>query len=98
MQILFRSCGEPLPLVGMRAAIDNRGMDSKDLTRDQVTELKAKAAEMNQWLRKLELRMTETGFPEDDALLQSTKRAHLHMHDLWIHLHYLECDRGRQER
>jgi hypothetical protein len=70
------------------------GMNSADLTRDQVQQLLDRALDDLSYYAKLRSRMKEQGFPTTDPLYVSVDQAHARLQDLRMHLHYEVCNRG----
>jgi len=68
-------------------------MDSRDLTKEQLDELKARLTGASCYLQALCERMVQAGFPYDDELRQKVTRAYDAIHSLSISIHYLACDR-----
>lgn len=72
-------------------------MNSKDLTREQLDALAEKARRLTAFLNAMKERMGQQGFPVDDSLYRQTTAAFNAVHELRMTLHYLSCDKARQD-
>lgn len=68
------------------------GMRSESLTDDQVGVIAAKVRPMLRYLARLENRMKEQAFPDDDRLLVLVRQARRDLQNMHLELHYLSCD------
>ncbi len=67
-------------------------MRSDQLTDDQLSALAARVRPMMAYLARLEKRMRDQQFSDDDRLLVLVCRAREKLQDLHLELHYLSCD------
>jgi hypothetical protein len=67
-------------------------MRSTDLTREQIAALADRVHPILDYMRRLEGRMEEQGFPPDDELFAAVRKAHGAARDLYVELHYARCD------
>ena len=71
-------------------------LDSRTLSTGQAERLKEALGPQLRYLGRLLARMEKVGFVPSDPLYQKVKAAHDAVHDLHIHVHYLECDARRR--
>lgn len=69
-------------------------MNSSNLTLPQLQKLLNTALDDLERYAKFRLWLKEQGFPGDDPLVVCVDRAHAHLQDLRMHLHYEVCKRG----
>jgi hypothetical protein len=69
-------------------------MNSSDLTLPQLQKLLNTALDDLERYARFRLWLKEQGFPGDDPLVVRVDRAHAHLQDLRMHLHYEVCNRG----
>jgi hypothetical protein len=67
-------------------------MESSDLTPEQAHAIHEQLRPMVAYLLKLEERMEERDFPQDDELYPMVKRAHDAAHALFLETHELGCE------
>jgi hypothetical protein len=69
-------------------------MDSGDLTTEQARAMHRSLFRLANYLSRVVRRMEQAGFPPDDHLFQTTKRAYDAICTLCMELHYLSCKSG----
>jgi hypothetical protein len=69
-------------------------MDGTDLTTEQARKMHQSLFRLANYLSRVVRRMEQTGFPPDDHLYQTTKRAYDAVCTLCMELHYLSCKSG----
>ena len=75
------------------------GMNSNDLSKQQVEQLLSKMWPMLRYLKRLKDRMERRSFPKEDELYRLVARIHDDMHHLSVTLHYMTCNGvGRPSR
>jgi hypothetical protein len=65
------------------------GMDSSDLTPEQLNQVFAKLAPIAHYLARVKARMIEKDFPPDDELFQMVEKAHAQAHAAAMKVHEL---------
>jgi hypothetical protein len=70
------------------------GMNSADLTCDQCRAMHKSLFRLANYLSRVVKRMEKTGFPPDDPLYRSARRAYDSVCSLCMELHYLGCKSG----
>ena len=69
-------------------------MDSTDLTAEQATKMHTSLFRLANYLSRMVKRMERVGFPPDDPLMKSARRAYDSVCSLCVDLHYLACKSG----
>jgi hypothetical protein len=69
-------------------------MDSSELTTEQACKMHQSLFRLANYLSRVVRRMEKKGFPPDDHLYQTTKRAYDAVCTLCMELHYLSCKSG----
>jgi hypothetical protein len=69
-------------------------MDSGDLTTDQAAQMRKSLFRLANYLNRVVNRMERTGFPPNDPLFQSARRAYDAVCTFSMDLHYLSCKSG----
>jgi hypothetical protein len=73
-------------------------MDSRQLSCEQLTAIKATLTPAFNYLLRLQRRMEQRRFPQSDLVYAAVCQAYDAMHKLNTLLHHAECERRRQER
>ena len=73
-------------------------MDSRAVIASQAEQLKESLGPQLRYLSRLVARMEKVGFVPSDPLYQKAKAARDAVHDLHVHVHYLECDARRRAK
>jgi|GEM_PF-2350954 len=73
------------------------GMDSGELTDEQIKVLKEQLRPAFLYLKRLVERMGQRGFKPDDEIFKAAKDAYDRVHGLNVRLHYLGCDVSKRE-
>jgi hypothetical protein len=73
-------------------------MDSRHVTAEQAERLHKALGAHLRYLGRLHARMEKVGFVPGDPLFERVKKAHDAMHDLTVHVHYMECEASRREK
>jgi hypothetical protein len=66
-------------------------MDSGDLKREQLEQLKGHVGRTQRYFDALQARMLQQFFPYDDDIRQTVNGICDGLHSLWVKLHYLSC-------
>ena len=69
-------------------------MDSNDLTTDQAEKMHKAIFPLVNYLGRMVKRMERAGFPPNDSLFNSARRAYDDVRSLTVELHYLSCKSG----
>ena len=72
-------------------------MDSHNLSAEQVERLHRALGTHLRYFGRLQARMDTVGFVPGDPLYERVKKAHDALHDLTIHVHYLEREASRRQ-
>jgi hypothetical protein len=69
-------------------------MDSGDLTTEQAAQMHKSLFRLANYLSRVVKRMERRGFPPDDPIFQSARRAYDAVCSFSMDLHYLSCKSG----
>jgi hypothetical protein len=69
-------------------------MDSDDLTTEQAEKMHRSLFRLANYLSRVVRRMERTGFPPNDPLFKSARRAYDAVCSFCVDLHYLSCKSG----
>jgi hypothetical protein len=69
-------------------------MDSDELTTEQADRIHKSLFRLANYLSRVVKRMERTGFPPDDPLFKSARRAYDAVCSFCMDLHYLSCKSG----
>jgi hypothetical protein len=69
-------------------------MDSDDLTTEQAGHMHKSLFRLANYLSRVVKRMERRGFPPNDPLLKSARRAYDAVCSFCVDLHYLSCESG----
>jgi hypothetical protein len=69
-------------------------MNSDDLTTEQATRMHESLFKLANYLSRTVKRMERVGFPPDDPLMKSARRAYDAVSSLYMDLHYRSCKSG----
>ena len=83
--------GPVLYVNGCGGDVNPAGMDSRDLTPEQLHEVRRVVAQSLGYLNRLRARMEQCGFPSHDRPFRLVVDAEDKMHWLSIELHYAAC-------
>ena len=70
------------------------GVDSSNLTSEQLERVKASVSRELRYLNRLIERMARLGFPPTDAVYAAALRAQAETQGLYVALHYASCPKG----
>ena len=73
---------------------ERKPMDSGDLTTHQADQMHKSMFPLVNYLSRTVKRMERTGFPPNDPLFTSARRAYDEVRSLTVELHYLSCKSG----
>jgi hypothetical protein len=82
------------PIHNPQSKIQNRSVESNELTTAQAERIRDALLPHVRYLYKLKTRMEKTGFPPGDRLFRLTCTAYDSAQQLAMALHYLSCESG----